>query len=94
KYLAGIAAFGVLAAAALAQQVKRADYDVTNYVIDAKASPDENKLSANADVTFTLLEDTRSITFELNGSLKVDSVERLDNAALQPVQTQRPANAR
>jgi aminopeptidase N len=94
KYMAGIAAFGVLAAAALAQQVKRADYDVTNYVIDAKASPDENKLSATADVTFTLLEDTRSITFELNGSLKVDSVERLDNAALQPVQTQRPANAR
>lgn len=80
SYFAGISAICLIAAAATAQQVKRADFDIKHYVIDAKTSPDENKLSATADVTVTLLEDTRSITFELNGSLKVDSIERLNPA--------------
>ena len=71
---------------AFGQQVKRTPFDVTNYVIDASLSPVENKLAATADVTFTPLEDTRTVTFELNGSLKVDSIARVGSAAItQPV---------
>jgi aminopeptidase N len=76
---AGAAAIVVTASFGLVgQQVKRAAFDVTNYTIDAVLQPIENKLTATADVTFTPLEDTRSITFELNGSLKVESVLRVD----------------
>ena len=46
---------------AFAQQVKRADFDVTNYVMDVALSPVENKLTATADVTFIPLEDARQI---------------------------------
>jgi len=66
---------------AFGQQVKRTPFDVTNYVIDAALSPVENKLTATADVTFTPLEDTRTVTFELNGSLKVDSITRVGSPA-------------
>ncbi|MEP6706334.1 MAG: M1 family aminopeptidase [Pyrinomonadaceae bacterium] len=50
-------------------------FDVTNYRIEAQLLPDEHMLRAGADVTFTPLEATRSVLFELNGSLHVDSVE-------------------
>lgn len=92
--LSGIAAVATCVASAAAQQVKRADFDISNYVIDAKASPDENKLSATADVTLTVLEDTRNVTFELNGSLKVESIERLDSAVPQPAPTPKTPAAR
>src|SRR5436190_8810557 len=82
------AAAAVLAAAfaAEAQQVKRTQFDVSSYLIDTQLNPIENKLTATADVTFTPSEDTRSVTFELNGSLKVDSVSRGDkvSAAVTP----------
>lgn len=76
-----------LAAAAAAQQVQRAPFDVTGYQMDVQLSPDENKLGATVDVTFTPLADTRSVAFELNGSLKVDSVTRVD----KPLATTVPA---
>ena len=60
----------------IAQQVKRAQFDVTNYVMDVVLSPSEHKLNANVDVTFKPLEDTRSVAFELNGSLKIDTITR------------------
>ena len=62
----------------MAQAVKRTPFDVTNYVMDVALAPAERKLSATVDVTFTPLEDTRSVSFELNGSLKVDSMVRQD----------------
>lgn len=68
-----------------AQQVKRTPFDVTAYRIDAELQPIENRLVATADVTFTPLEDTRSVTFELNGSLKVDSISRMGAMAPTPV---------
>ncbi|HYJ91971.1 MAG TPA: hypothetical protein VEV84_11725, partial [Pyrinomonadaceae bacterium] len=74
-FLAGLLIFA--SNFALGQQVKRTPFDVTNYVIDAALSPVENKLTATADVTFTPLEDTRTVTFELNGSLKVESITRV-----------------
>ncbi len=57
-----------------AQQVKRTPFDVTNYQMDVTLVPNERRLNATVDVTFKPLEDTRTITFELNGSLKVDSI--------------------
>ncbi|MBA2493202.1 MAG: tetratricopeptide repeat protein [Acidobacteria bacterium] len=67
--------------AAAAQQVKRSQFDVSNYVMDVQLVPNENKLNATVDVNFTPLEDTRTVTFELNGSLKVESVTRQNSAA-------------
>jgi len=51
-------------------------FDVTNYRIEAQLIPDQHLLRAGADVTFTPLEPTRSVVFELNGSLHVESIER------------------
>src|SRR4029077_10224611 len=70
------------ASTAAAQQPAAASrYDVTNYRIEAQLTPDEHTLRAGADITFVPLDATRSIVFELNGSLKVDSVEK-DGKAL------------
>lgn len=66
---------------AFAQQVKRTPFDVTNYVMDVSLAPMERKLTATTDVTFVPLEDTRSVSFELNGSLKVDSITRVGGAS-------------
>jgi hypothetical protein len=76
-----IAVLFVLSTAAFAQQTKRTPYDVTNYVINAELAPVDNKLSATADVTFIPQEDTRSVAFELNGSLKVEAVGRIGSAS-------------
>ena len=51
-------------------------YDITNYRMEVQLQPDDHTLRAGADVTFTPLEATRSLVFELNGSLKVNSVEK------------------
>ena len=67
----------VLSTAVFAQQAKRAAFDVTNYVINADLSPVDNKITATADVTFVPQETTRTVAFELNGSLKVDEVSRI-----------------
>src|SRR5262245_7048137 len=75
-YAAGIAV--ILSIPAFSQAAKRSTFDVTNYVIDVSLSPNERRLTATADVTFTPLEDTRTVSFELNGSLKIDSITRLN----------------
>jgi hypothetical protein len=62
------------------QQVQRSTFDVTNYRMDVSLVPNENKLSATVDVDFAPTEDTRSVSFELNGSLKVDTVTRVNSA--------------
>lgn len=67
--------------ASYAQQVKRPDFDVTDYKMDVQISPTENKLNATVDVYFTPKEETRSVTFELNGSLKVEEITRQNAAA-------------
>lgn len=79
------AAILVLSSAAFAQQVKRSSFDVTNYVINAELSPVDNKLTATTDVTFIPGETTRSVAFELNGSLKVDDVSRVSGATATPI---------
>ena len=59
-----------------APQQPASRYDVTHYRIEAQIIPDQHLLRAGADVTLTPLDATRSIVFELNGSLKVDSIEK------------------
>jgi aminopeptidase N len=71
-----------MAAGVSAQAVKRTPFDVQNYVIDAALSPNDRRIAATADVTFVPLEDSRSFAFELNGSLKVDSITRITPGAV------------
>src|SRR5437667_4591001 len=76
-------AFCCLLSTGYAQQqpVTGARYDITNYRIEVQLSPNEHTLRAGADVTFVPLDATRSVVFELNGSLHVDNVEK-DGKAL------------
>ncbi|MFL6230831.1 MAG: M1 family aminopeptidase [Pyrinomonadaceae bacterium] len=80
RFAAGAIACLALAAASSSTSAQttpgRTRFDVTNYRIDAELRPAEHILRATGDVTFTPLEATRTIVFELNGSLKVDGVER------------------
>jgi hypothetical protein len=78
----------VFASAVFAQQqVQRSPFDVKNYVMDVSLAPGENRLNATVDVNFVPLEDTRSVSFELNGSLKIESVERQNAFAQTPAAT-------
>lgn len=78
------ASAAVIAGSAAGQQARRPGIDVTHYTIDVQLMPNENRLAATADVTFVLLDDARSAAFELNGSLKVDSISRVDAASSSP----------
>jgi hypothetical protein len=79
-----IAVVLALSSAVFAQAAKRSAFDVTNYVINAELSPIDNKLTATADVTFVPTETTRTVAFELNGSLKVDEVTRVGSSTPMP----------
>ncbi len=72
-----------------AQQAQKARFDVTNYRIDAQIVPSANRLQATSDVTFVPADATRSVVFELNGSLKVESITRIGagQTAASAVQT-------
>lgn len=67
---------------AAAQQIQRTPFDVQHYRIDATLAPSTNMLSATADVTFVPQEATRTVSFELNGSLKIDSITRENVSAV------------
>lgn len=82
-----LAAIFVLAFAAAAQQIQRTPFDVTNYRMDVQILPDENKLEATVDVDFIPLEDTRTVSFEMNGSLKIESVSRQNSSTVSPTTT-------
>jgi aminopeptidase N len=64
-----------------APQQAASRYDITNYRIEAQIIPDQHMLRAGADITLTPLDATRSVVFELNGSLKVEGIEK-DGQAL------------
>src|SRR5262245_54527740 len=66
----------LFASTVLGQPAGGPRYDITNYRIEAQLNPDEHTLRAGADVTFVPQESTRSVVFEVNGSLHVDSVEK------------------
>ncbi|MBA3353731.1 MAG: tetratricopeptide repeat protein [Blastocatellia bacterium] len=89
-----IATVLVLSTSIFAQQTKRTPFDVTGYVMDVQLSPVENKLAATVDVTFVPKEDTRTVAFELNGSLKVDEVNRVGISTPMPAATGKGRTAR
>ncbi|HEU4710256.1 MAG TPA: M1 family aminopeptidase [Pyrinomonadaceae bacterium] len=77
-----LAAFALLALGVPAKSQQPAPqqaagrFDVTHYRIEAQIIPDQHMLRAGADVTFVPLDATRSVVFELNGSLRVESIEK------------------
>lgn len=73
--------------AAHAQTTQRTDFDVTDYKMDVQISPDDNKINATVDVFLTPAQETRSINFELNGSIKVDGITRINAFSAPPVTT-------
>ncbi len=73
----------VFAVAGFAQTVRTA-FDVKNYRMDVKIDPSSNKLEATVDVAFTPQKETRSITFELNGSLKIESISMISKSLPTP----------
>lgn len=86
-------AFCLCASPALAQPAGGARFDVTSYRIEAQLNPDEHTLRAGADITFVPQDATRSIVFELNGSLHVDGVEKDGKVLTGVVQDQVGAGA-
>src|SRR5215510_7513859 len=58
-----------------APQQAASRFDITNYRIEAQIIPEQHVLRAGADITLVPMDATRSIVFELNGSLKVESIE-------------------
>ncbi len=74
------AAFMVFASFASAQQPapqqSASRFDITNYRIEAQLIPEQHLLRAGADITVIPLEATRSLVFELNGSLHVETIDR------------------
>ncbi|HNU06522.1 MAG TPA: M1 family aminopeptidase, partial [Pyrinomonadaceae bacterium] len=80
----------ISAIASFGQQIQRAEFDVTSYTMDVQLSPNENKLSATVDVSFVPKSDTRTVAFELNGSLVVDGITRV-NGPVTPIAPVTPA---
>lgn len=79
-------------ATAFSQQAQRTEFDVTDYRMDVQLSPNDNKLSATVDVTFVPASETRSVAFELNGSLVIESIVRTGatNPTAIPTATPKP----
>ena len=79
QVLFAVAALFVIATAATAQQPApqpaATRFDVTNYRIEAQLIPDQHTLRAGADITVIPQDATRSLVFELNGSLHVESID-------------------
>lgn len=77
-----------------AQQVPRTKFDVRDYKVDVELVPAENRLTATADVVLVPGSDTRTVTFELNGSLAVESVVRVTEQAAPAPTPVPPARGR
>ena len=83
--------FGLMSANA---QKGATDIDVQHYKIDAELVPASQLLRARAEVKFIPLGDTRSVVFELNGSLSVKRVTRVDVVAAAPGSAPRDPKAK
>ncbi|MGE0101141.1 MAG: M1 family aminopeptidase [Blastocatellales bacterium] len=70
------------------------DFDVQHYRINVELIPAEQKLVSRAEVRFIPLNDTRSVIFEMNGSLTIRSIKRLDSVAATVESAQPPVMAR
>src|SRR5215813_10659817 len=54
------------------------DIDVQHYKIDAELIPASQSLKARAEVRFVPQTETRSVVFEMNGSLTINRITRAD----------------
>jgi tetratricopeptide (TPR) repeat protein len=57
------------------------DIDVQHYKIDAELVPASQLLKARAEVRFVPQSETRSVVFEMNGSLTISRITRVDESA-------------
>jgi hypothetical protein len=57
------------------------DIDVQHYKIDAELIPASQLLKARAEVRFVPQAETRSVVFEINGSLTISRITRVDESA-------------
>src|SRR5215471_19983126 len=57
------------------------DIDVQHYKIDAELVPASQLLKARAEVRFVPQSETRSVVFEMNGSLTIKRITRVDASA-------------
>src|SRR5262245_66310554 len=57
------------------------DIDVQHYKIDAELIPASQSLKARAEVRFVPQTDTRTVVFEMNGSLTISRITRADAPA-------------
>src|SRR5262245_63110604 len=57
------------------------DIDVQHYKIDAELIPASQLLKARAEVRFVPQSETRSVIFEMNGSLTISRITRVDESA-------------
>ena len=77
--LLAVSTLFVIASAASAQQPApqpaATHFDVASYRIEAQLIPDQHLLRAGADITVIPGDATRSLVFELNGSLHVESID-------------------
>jgi tetratricopeptide (TPR) repeat protein len=70
-----------LAASGVDAQKGATDIDVQHYKIDAELIPASQLLKARAEVLFVPQAETRSVVFEMNGSLTISRITRVDETA-------------
>src|SRR5215475_1116544 len=58
------------------------DIDVQHYKIDAELVPASQLLKARAEVQFVPQTETRSVVFEMNGSLTISRITRVDASSV------------
>ncbi len=78
-YLLGMSMIAVTAwslVAVNAQQKGATDIDVQHYNIDVELIPASQLLKARAEVRFVPVSETRSVVFEMNGSLTIKNITR------------------
>ncbi|MBK8315983.1 MAG: tetratricopeptide repeat protein [Acidobacteria bacterium] len=72
------------------QQKGATDFDVQHYKLDVELIPSQQLLRAKAEVKLIPASETRSLIFEMNGSLAIKRIVRLDAhptaSSAQPVQ--------
>jgi len=86
-------AFALFGIGATAQK-GASDFDVQTYKIDAELVPSAQLLRARAEVKFVPQAETRSVIFEMNGSLTIKRITRVDAPAAAPTTSDatRPAS--
>jgi tetratricopeptide (TPR) repeat protein len=93
KLVSGLCVIVLTISAALSQQKGQVEIDVQHYKIAAELLPAEQKMRAQAEVTFIPQAETRSVVFEMNGSLTISKVTlKAPLPTPTPATSPKPAN--